>query len=107
MSRYRDLAETFNSRYQKPVIEELTVGFSGIDPPLKQSSGTNDHEALINLLGGDGNGHFHLTQAEIDWLRSQMSENYPPSITAGQTINLTDMQSMTPYQIQGNNTRRN
>ena len=63
MGRYADLVAEFFTRYERPEIEELIVGFSGIDPPLKNSGGgTSDHEELDNLLGGDENGHYHLTK---------------------------------------------
>lgn len=63
MSRYENLVANFLLAYEKPELDELTVGFSGIDPPKKSSGGgTDDHEALTNLLGGDDNGHYHLTK---------------------------------------------
>ena len=63
MSRYEKLVADFLLVYEKPELDELTVGFSGIDPPKKSSGGgTEDHEELNNLLGGDENGHYHLTK---------------------------------------------
>jgi hypothetical protein len=32
------------------------------------STGTNDHEALTGLLGGDPDGHYHLTKGQLDCL---------------------------------------
>ena len=63
MSRYSQLVADFFTKYEKPELNELTVGFSGIDPPkLSSGVGTSDHEELTTLLGGDENGHYHLTK---------------------------------------------
>ena len=78
MSKYQELVEQFFLRYEQPVIEELIVGFSGIDPPLKldvMSSNVN-HEELNNLLGGDDEGHYHLTKEQYDELK-KLIENPP------------------------------
>ncbi len=78
MSKYQELVEQFFLRYEQPVIEELIVGFSGIDPPLKldvMSSNVN-HEELNNLLGGDDDGHYHLTKEQYDELK-KLIENPP------------------------------
>ena len=63
-----ELFDKFYERYEKPVIEELVMGFSGIDPPLKPGAGRKDHEGLDNLQGGDLTGHYHLTKEQIEKL---------------------------------------
>ena len=105
MSEYRKLVEEFFERYENPVVEEFTVGFSGIDPPLKTPPGIINHEELQNLLGGTENEHYHLTKEQIDWLIEAMSEKYPPVIFSGQTINSTANEEITPYEMQGENVR--
>ena len=62
MSRFRELVEEFIAKYEEPKIENLTVGFSDIDPPLKVNASELDHEKLNNLLGGNIEGHYHLTK---------------------------------------------
>lgn len=65
MSDYRELVEEFFTRYEHPEVDELVVGFSGIDPPKKQTDGEIDHERLDSLLGGShDDGHYHLTLDE-------------------------------------------
>ena len=59
---YSELVEEFFMKYEYPSVEELTVGFSDIDPPLKNDNATTDHEELENLMGGDEDGHYHLTR---------------------------------------------
>ena len=85
--------EEFYKHYERPEIEELTVGFSGIDPPEK--TGTNDHEELENLLGGDAMGHYHLTGSQLEKLAAMFRESYPPYITTRQ-ITVTADEPMTP-----------
>lgn len=49
-------------------------------------SGVTDHEVLSNLLGGDANGHYHLTQAEKDKVNiSQITITTSVSITTATT----------------------
>ena len=62
MSSYQKLVEEFFLKYEIPELDELTVGFSGIDPPLKVNAAEADHEKLDGLLGGDFEGHYHLTK---------------------------------------------
>ena len=64
MSYYEELVYKYGflDDYQRPELDELTVGFSGIDPPLKGEDIELDHEELNGLLGGDENGHYHLTK---------------------------------------------
>lgn len=105
--------EEFESKYERPQIDPITVGFSGIDPQRKGSGGSNeevteevlerlkaieiridsgnidpdtpeptpspiptpiiqtenDHEKLTHLLGGNSQGHYHLTATELDKLQ--------------------------------------
>ena len=100
---YEELVQEFFERYDKPVIEQLTIGFAGIDPPLKVNPAELDHEKLDNLLGGSDSGHYHLTKAELEKLRKLI--NYPPHIYAGQIINVIASEEMTPYEVQGENVR--
>ena len=75
MSRLKDLAEEFFERYDEPEIDELTVGFSGIDPPLKVDVTQIDHEKLQNLLGGDDiDGHYHLTKELWEYINELFNE---------------------------------
>ena len=64
MSEYSRLVDEFFTRYKDPFIAPLTIGFSDIDPPLKVLASEIDHEKLNNLLGGDENGHYHLTKEQ-------------------------------------------
>ena len=95
-----ELFDKFYERYEKPVIEDLVVGFSGIDPPLKAGAGRKDHEDLNNLQGGDITGHYHLTKEQIEKLLALVGEKYPPRITIGQVIVINADEEMTPVQIQ-------
>lgn len=101
MSIYKDLVDQFFTRYEHPVIEPFIMGFSGIDPPLKQAEIIIDHELLDNLLGGDSNGHFHLTREQLDWIIEQMSEKYPPDITPNQVISAVADSPISNYEISG------
>ena len=38
------------------------------------TAGTIDHEELENLLGGDEEGHYHLTKEQYEWLEAQMNK---------------------------------
>ena len=82
MSKYSELVEAFFMRYEQPVIENLIVGFSGIDPPLKMdvASENVNHEELMNLLGGDDDGHYHLTKEQYDQLK-ELIDNPTPTPT--------------------------
>ena len=86
--------EEFYSKYNKPYIGSITVGFSGIDPaPLGSGSSASssapvsespafvdvgsipeevlygaDHEGFENIMGGDEGGHWHLTTEEYSKL---------------------------------------
>lgn len=105
MSKYKELVDEFFTRYEHPVIEPFILGFSGIDPPLKSSLGTLDHEALNNILGGDAFGHFHISKEQLDWISAQMNETYPPSINPNQSIYGTAEQPIDDYSISGTDVR--
>ena len=105
MSEYRKLVEQFFERYERPTIDPFIMGFSGIDPPLKQTAGIIDHEQLNGLMGGNDEGHYHLTAEEYEGLKELLSEKYPPQIYAGQVINVVASEPMTPYEIQGQDVR--
>ena len=99
----KELFEDFYKRYEKPQVDELTVGFSGIDPELKAEARRKDHERLSNLLGGDSSGHYHLTEAQIEKLKQKLGEKYPPRIGEGQTITINADEEMPPYEIGAEN----
>ncbi len=70
MSVYSELVDAFFLKYEKPVLDPLVVGFSGIDPPLKGGASELDHEELNGLLGGSTlDGHYHLTYEEWEAIR--------------------------------------
>ncbi len=89
--------DNYGNEYVSPYIPDKILGFSGIDPSLKEpsleapqwlldynsfmnnaSSGVSEdaddeivpisHEKLDDLEGGDTTGHYHLTQAEYEAL---------------------------------------
>lgn len=64
MTEYAKLVAEFFTRYQEPTIDDLIIGFSGIDPPLKVLASEINHEELDNLLGGEPEGHYHLTKEQ-------------------------------------------
>ena len=66
MSRYSALVADFFLNYEKPQVDPLTVGFSAIDPPKKIDSSKIDHELIAGLLGGNEDGHYHLTKDQWD-----------------------------------------
>lgn len=106
MSVYSDLVDEFFTRYDYPVIEPFIMGFSGIDPPLKQSVGFNDHELLNNIKGGDSdNGHYHLTLEQLNWIIEQMSEKYPPDISPNQVVHGIADVPLDDFEIQGTDVR--
>ncbi len=98
--------EEFYKKYEKPIVEELTVGYSGIDPPINHKNSSDiDHEKLRGLLGGDENGHYHLTEAQLERLKEIFKYRYPPLIGEGQIINTIAYEEITPYEIEGINVR--
>ena len=67
MSVYSQLVDEFFIRYEKPILEDLVVGFSGIDPPLKVIAADIDHEELSGLLGGSTlDGHYQAIRRLLD-----------------------------------------
>ena len=103
MSEYSKLVEEFFTRYETPEIEELVVGFSGIDPQKIVSSSEINHELLNNLLGGDENGHYHLTQEQLEELIDIISMKYLPEIMSGQQFFTEADKNIFPYQVTGDN----
>ena len=101
MSVYKDLVDQFFTRYEHPVIEQFILGFSGIDPQKKHSVAIIDHELLNSLLGGNSEGHFHLTREQLDWIIEHMNENYPPNINPNQSIFGTADVPIQNYEIKG------
>ncbi len=98
-----ELFEEFYERYEHPEIEQLTVGYSGIDPPLNANSYGLDHECLDGLLGGDDDEHYHITEEQLKRLIQIYEAVYAPSITPYQSIDVIPNNGMTPYQITGKN----
>lgn len=92
------MPETFTDEYgnvyRNPYISSKIVGFSGIDPMPVTSGGvavvnptgytppdvgstgssTADHEELDGLLGGNEDGHYHLSSEEYDVVQEILSE---------------------------------
>lgn len=101
MGKYQQAVEKFLGKYEKPAIEEVTVGFSGIDPQRKYfgSSGTDDHELMNNLKGGNEDGHYHLTEDQLEWVIEQVNEAYKPVIGEDQEIIVLPDEEIDPYQI--------
>lgn len=103
VGKYQEAVETFLGKYERPVIEDITVGFSGIDPQRKYfggvGTGTSDHETLNNLQGGDDEGHFHLTEEQLEWVIEQVNEANKPEIPDGQEIIVDADGELDPYQI--------
>lgn len=104
MNHYQEAVEKLFGKYEEPMIEDITLGFSGIDPQRKYN-GVDDHEILTNLLGGNDDGHYHLTLEELEWLREQMKEKFPPLITENQSITLFDSENMPDYEVLGENVK--
>ena len=96
--------EEFYSRYEHPEVEDLVVGYSGIDPPRKVKANELNHEELANLLGGDETGHYHLTGQQYSRLLELLV--WPPVIEAGQEVPATADEEMTDYEIRGTDIRR-
>ena len=62
-----------------------------------------DHEEVDNLLGGDENGHYHITREQLDWILSQMEGQYKPVIHDGQVITIPAGSEMDGYKIETDN----
>ena len=102
---YNELFEDFYKRYEHPEVEELTIGFSGIDPPLRTDILIPNHEQLADLLGGDEGGHYHLTEEQLNRVIVLVGRRYPPEIAENQRADTIADEEMTPYEIQGENVR--
>ena len=76
MGHYHDLAEEFFTRYETPEVDDLIVGFSGIDPPLKVNASALDHERLQGLLGGNTDGHYHITRTLWEQIMMLLDERF-------------------------------
>ena len=100
MTDYKKLFEDFFKIYKKPFVDDLTIGFSDIDPPKKINPAEIDHEALDGLLAPNTNEHYHLTKAQYDKL-IELIEKYPPKIEPNQVIKISAEGAMTPYEIAG------
>ncbi len=96
--------EEFYKRYEQPEVEPLTVGYSGVDPPLNPNSYGLDHECLDGLLGGDDNGHYHITEEQLKALQELYDKDYKPRITPNQLIDAVPNNDIEPpYEIRGYN----
>lgn len=93
--------EEFFKRYDTPEVEALTVGYSGVDPPLKPNSYWLDHECLDNLMGGEDEGHYHITKEQLKGLQERFDKDYQPRILPKQLIDAVPNDEMTPYKIKG------
>ena len=98
---YSTWTDNQSNIYSTPYIPDKIVGFHGIDPDLvaaeteapqwfadyqeftrnTSSGGDPDdevvpisHEKLDDLVGGDANYHYHLTEAEYEGLRALMTD---------------------------------
>lgn len=65
-----------------------------------------DHENLTNLLGGNENGHYHLTHEQLDWVANQMNtqtdEPIRPVIVDGQVVEVSIGKELDGYKIETN-----
>ncbi len=65
-----------------------------------------DHENLTNLLGGNENGHYHLTHEQLDWVANQMNtqtdEPIRPVIADGQVVEVSIGKELDGYKIETN-----
>lgn len=65
-----------------------------------------DHENLTNLLGGNENGHYHLTHEQLDWVANQMNtqtnEPIKPVIADGQIVEVSIGKELEGYKIETN-----
>ena len=61
-----------------------------------------DHEQLSSLLGGDENGHYHITHEQLDWIETKMNEQYKPVIADGQVITISAGEEMNGDKIETN-----
>lgn len=61
-----------------------------------------DHEQLSGLLGGDNDGHYHITHEQLDWIETKMNEQYKPVIADGQVITIPAGKELDGYKIETN-----
>lgn len=99
MSWYQDAVKELWSKYEKPEVERVTVGFSGIDPQ-KRYVGIDDHETLRSLQGGNEEEHYHLTLAEVEWIREQMLK--PEILTEDEIVIIAD-EEMDDFKVEVKN----
>lgn len=76
---------------------------NGAGIPIVLPNEYRDHELLENLLGGDENGHYHLTREQLEWLNEHMADTQKPVIRSGQSITITAGKEI-EYQIEGKRT---
>ena len=88
------LRDNFGNEYLDTYIPDKIVGFIGIDPDMKNGggggSGTDDHEQLTNLLGGDATGHWHVNAEQYHCLLDIMSGRLNSIIDARVAKYITD-----------------
>ena len=70
---YEDYSQWLED-YEKPEIDSLIVGYSGLDPDKRVKASTINHEGLDGLLGGDWAGHYHLTNDQVAKLESYQKQ---------------------------------
>lgn len=61
-----------------------------------------NHEQLTNLLGGNKNGHYHLTREQLDWIEQQTDEQRKPVIADGQVVEVSIGKELDGYKIETN-----
>ena len=98
-----EILENFYKRYQYPFVEQLTLGYAGIDPPLKTDGTGLNHEDLDGLLGGNDNGHYHITKKQLERLEEIYGFVYFPKILPDQKIDTIADEEIIPYEIRGKN----
>ena len=64
----------------------------------------SDHEELNNLLGGNDEGHYHLTRKQAEWIEERMNEELRPKIKPGQTIKIILGEELSGFQVESRNT---
>ena len=83
--------DNFGNEYLAPYIPNKIVGFIGIDPNIKgNGGGTDDHEQLTNLLGGDATGHWHVNAEQYHFLLDIMGGKLNNIIDARVAKYITD-----------------
>ncbi len=97
-----ELLKDFFKFYQTPSVENLTIGFASIDPPMKRNEDIN-HEDLDGLLGGKDNEHYHLTRHQLEKLKDIYRFFFFPTIAYGQEIQGVAGEEIVPYEVIGRN----